>query len=63
MILNCVFFHCRLVESVGSIDELQHEMDEMKKELTFARSPVVFCHNDLTAGNIIYNEDKGTGIS
>ncbi len=38
-------------------------MDEMKKELMFAQSPVVFCHNDLTAGNIIYNKDTGTGIS
>ncbi len=63
LLINRVFLHCRLVESVGSINELQHEMDEMKKELMFAQSPVVFCHNDLTAGNIIYNKDTGTGIS
>ncbi len=63
--LNC--FRCfkedmpfRFVSSVGSTNELQREMEKMKEVLRHAQSPVVFCHNDLTSGNFIYNKDSGT---
>ena len=27
------------------------------------QSPVVFCHNDTTAGNLIYREDEGMFVA
>ena len=51
------------VEDVGSLDELKRELDEMKFVLKDSQSPVVFCHNDLCSGNIIYNHETGANES
>lgn len=32
------------------------EIDDMEKRLAGAGSPVVFCHNDLLPGNIIWDQ-------
>ncbi|CAG8560293.1 1434_t:CDS:2 [Funneliformis mosseae] len=37
-------------------EELNAELTNLELELTKVNSPVVFCHNDLLYGNIIYNE-------
>ena len=44
----------------GSTDALKREVKELTIELEKLSSPLVFCHNDLLCGNIIYNEREGT---
>ena len=43
-------------ETFGSLCELKKEVDEMKSLLLTFKSPLVFCHNDLQFGNLIYDE-------
>ena len=43
----------------GSTDPLRREITELKMELNNLQCPLVFCHNDLLAGNLIYNERLG----
>lgn len=60
VILLLLYFS--FVEDVGSLDELKRELDEMKLVLKESQSPVVFCHNDLCSGNIIYNHKTGVRV-
>ena len=39
---------------------ISHELGELWQHLDSLQSPVVFCHNDLSHLNIIYNRDKGS---
>lgn len=39
--------------------EFQIELDFLKAKLEELKSPIVFCHNDLTSGNLILQEDGG----
>ncbi|XP_064634360.1 choline/ethanolamine kinase-like [Lineus longissimus] len=39
-------------------NDLEAELDWMKSTLDCLRSPVVFCHNDLQEGNILYSEES-----
>ena len=41
---------------------LVDEYKGLQKHLEALNSPVVFCHDDLLAANIIYNEEKGNFI-
>ncbi|KAG5441287.1 Ethanolamine kinase 1 [Clonorchis sinensis] len=41
-----------------SISDLLHEVDEMASILQHASTPIVLCHNDLLAGNIIISPDE-----
>lgn len=43
----------------GSTDTLEQEVKELTIELNKLDSPLVFCHNDLLCGNVIYNEKEG----
>lgn len=56
------FLHlcCRFVNSFGSITKLRIEFEWLKSHLTKTTSPIVFAHNDLLLGNVIYNIDEGT---
>jgi ethanolamine kinase len=40
----------------ANVDSLKAELIEMTKELDKLDQCVVFCHNDLLSGNVIYNE-------
>jgi len=37
--------------------DIRAEVESTEKRLTALNSPVVFCHNDLLSGNIIYNDE------
>ncbi|KOB75530.1 Choline/ethanolamine kinase [Operophtera brumata] len=50
----------RFVNSFGSITKLRIEFERLKSHLTKTMSPIVFAHNDLLLGNVIYNKDEGT---
>ncbi|XP_049865022.1 ethanolamine kinase [Pectinophora gossypiella] len=50
----------RFVSSFGSITRLRIEFERLKSHLTKTESPIVFAHNDLLLGNVIYNQDEGT---
>lgn len=54
------FFCCRFVNSFGSITRLRIEFERLKSHLIKTESPIVFAHNDLLLGNVIYNQDEGT---
>jgi ethanolamine kinase len=41
-----------------SIDHLRNELDVIREKIPQFSSPIVFCHNDLLSGNIIYNPEK-----
>ena len=47
---------------IMSKDELSKEIDDMERELSSCNSPVVFCHNDLLLGNIVFNDGKASFI-
>lgn len=42
--------------------DLKKELDSLEKELVLLDSPVMFCHNDLTVGNIIYDANRGQSL-
>ena len=37
----------------------RREITELKMELKNLQCPLVFCHNDLLTGSLIYNERNG----
>lgn len=39
-------------------DVIQKEIDELKNKLSKLGSPVVFAHNDLLLGNVVFTECK-----
>lgn len=40
-----------------SSEDLNEELLRLEQKVETLRSPVVFCHNDLLSGNIIYNKE------
>ncbi|XP_058127024.1 ethanolamine kinase [Anopheles ziemanni] len=40
------------------IDELRAEFEDLYRRLLETNSPIVFCHNDLLLGNVIYDEER-----
>ncbi|XP_045763880.1 ethanolamine kinase [Maniola jurtina] len=52
--------HVRFTNSFGSITRLRIEFERLKSHLIKTESPIVFAHNDLLLGNVIYDESKGT---
>ncbi|XP_053599660.1 ethanolamine kinase isoform X2 [Plodia interpunctella] len=50
----------RFVNSLGSVTKLRIEFERLKSHLAKAESPVVFAHNDLVLGNVIYDQSEGT---
>ncbi|KAJ8724981.1 hypothetical protein PYW07_015939 [Mythimna separata] len=50
----------RFANSFTSITKLRIEYERLKSHLIKTTSPVVFAHNDLLLGNVIYNKDEGT---
>lgn len=40
--------------------EIQREVNEMKERLSETNNVVVFAHNDLLLGNIVYTESKNS---
>lgn len=49
-----IFFH-RFVELFPATPNLKEEYSFLEQNLSTIKSPVVFCHNDLLLGNVIYN--------
>lgn len=52
--------HNRFVSSFGSVTKLRIEFERLKSHLIKTESPIVFAHNDLLLGNVIFNKDEGT---
>ncbi|XP_068628045.1 ethanolamine kinase [Battus philenor] len=50
----------RFANSFGSVTRLRIEFERLKSRLIRNESPIVFAHNDLLLGNVIYNQSKGT---
>ncbi|CAG4940598.1 unnamed protein product [Colias eurytheme] len=50
----------RFANSFGTITRLRIEFERLKSHLITTESPIVFAHNDLLLGNVIYNENNGT---
>ncbi|XP_013134700.1 PREDICTED: ethanolamine kinase isoform X2 [Papilio polytes] len=50
----------RFANSFGSVTRLRIEFERLKWHLMKTESPLVFAHNDLLLGNVIYNESKRT---
>ncbi|XP_070569904.1 ethanolamine kinase 1-like [Ptychodera flava] len=46
----------RFQENIPSYDQLGREVEELETKLVPLNSPIVFCHNDLLLGNIVYDE-------
>ncbi|XP_070545797.1 ethanolamine kinase 1-like [Ptychodera flava] len=46
----------RFQENIPSYDQLGKEIEELETKLVPLNSPIVFCHNDLSSGNIVYDE-------
>eukprot|EP01129_Flabellula_baltica_P001682 TRINITY_DN11620_c0_g1_i1.p1 TRINITY_DN11620_c0_g1~~TRINITY_DN11620_c0_g1_i1.p1 ORF type:complete len:361 (+),score=69.48 TRINITY_DN11620_c0_g1_i1:42-1085(+) len=47
-----------MIELFGSKDWIKNEITEVSESLAQEDSPIVFCHNDLLAGNILIDEDE-----
>ncbi|KAH9639717.1 hypothetical protein HF086_014475 [Spodoptera exigua] len=65
--LHCTYFLIvkshflnRFTNSFSSITKLRIEYERLKTLLSKTESPIVFAHNDLLLGNVIYNKDEGT---
>lgn len=43
----------------GSIETYRKEIEEIEQVMRTLKSPLVFCHNDLLSGNLIYNQKRG----
>lgn len=43
-----------LLESID-VDLIEREIEDIRKRLNLRNSPVMFCHNDLNAGNMLVN--------
>ncbi|KAL0478405.1 ethanolamine kinase [Acrasis kona] len=41
-----------------TLDEIEAEVKEIEKLVLQKQYPVTFCHNDLTYGNIVYDDEK-----
>lgn len=50
----------RFTNNFGSVTKLRIEFERLKSHLIKTQSPIVFAHNDLLLGNVIYNKDAGT---
>ncbi|XP_070569903.1 ethanolamine kinase 1-like [Ptychodera flava] len=46
----------RFQENIPDYDQLGKEVEELETKLVPLNSPIVFCHNDLLLGNIVYEE-------
>jgi ethanolamine kinase len=42
-----------------SVDNIKKEAEDMRRVLSTFTSPLVYCHNDLQYGNLIYNQRTG----
>ncbi|KAJ3324575.1 Ethanolamine kinase [Boothiomyces sp. JEL0866] len=49
----------RLKKSGYNLNLLREELVELQSHLEKLESPVVFCHNDLNAANLIYDPEQG----
>ncbi len=61
IVYSTITFGCfRLKEEVKSREELTKDVDELEIFLKDkVRLPVVFSHQDVWAGNMVHDEDKG----
>ncbi|CAH0628927.1 unnamed protein product [Chrysodeixis includens] len=50
----------RFQNKFTSKESLKNEYALLKSHLSKSKSPIVFAHNDLLLGNVIYNEDERT---
>uniref|UniRef100_A0A0K0FUF2 Kinase-like protein n=1 Tax=Strongyloides venezuelensis TaxID=75913 RepID=A0A0K0FUF2_STRVS len=55
-----LFSSTKATPETTSIKELRKEFELILSKMNKSKSPIVFCHNDLHEGNIMYDEDKNT---
>lgn len=53
---------CRFITEFPSKQELLTELESIRHKVESMQAPIVFCHNDLSAKNVIYDEEKGKEI-
>lgn len=56
--INFKFTHFRVVATLPSKEKLREEFNELYTALASLKSPVLFCHNDLLPGNVIYTKER-----
>ena len=54
--------HTSFKETFGSIDNVIKDIEEAKQKLSELSSPIVFCHNALLIGNLIFDEETGVCV-
>lgn len=52
-----IYFIFRVIATLPSKVKLREEFDELYDALVKTNSPILFCHNDLLPGNVIYTEE------
>lgn len=56
----CLKICCRYVEIVTPKERIKEELILLKNVLLKLDSPIVFAHNDLLLGNVIYTENENS---
>ena len=60
--MSLFYFGSRFKEIFNSLSVLSDEVDSLKSELSKSQTELVFCHNDLLCGNLIYNDIMGMSL-
>jgi len=50
--------HQRVIDKLPSKAKLREEFNELYGALVKTNSPILFCHNDLLLGNVVYTEER-----
>lgn len=53
----------RFKEIFSSLSVVSDEVESLRSELLKSQSELVFCHNDLLCGNLIYNDVTGMSLT
>lgn len=48
----------RVIATLPTKAKFREEFDELYEALIATKSPVLFCHNDLLPGNVVYTENQ-----
>jgi ethanolamine kinase len=54
------FTRFRVTATLPTKAQLRNEFNELFAVLEATKSPLVFCHNDLLLGNVVYTEERGS---
>jgi ethanolamine kinase len=54
------FAYFRVAQTLPTKAQLREEFNELFHELEATKSPLVFCHNDLLLGNVVYTGERNS---